>query len=77
MRSNQNPSSPSAAEKGKAPVDPKMIEETANRLIAEGGKAQALKQWEEAVQKFGEALENMYVIHPDRILNGYRSFSVG
>jgi hypothetical protein len=53
------------AEKGKAPVDKAAVEENANNLIAKGGKSMALKAWEEAVGYFGEALENMYVAHPD------------
>jgi len=50
-----------STEKGKAPIDKSAIEENANVLIAKGGKSMALKAWEEAVQQFGEALENMYV----------------
>jgi hypothetical protein len=58
---NQEPS-PTSTDKGKGKEsDKSAIEETCNTLIAKGGKASALKAWEEAVGLFGEALENMYV----------------
>jgi len=53
----------SAEDKGKAPVDTKDLQATADRLVAEGQKAVALKQWEEGVNKYGDALEAMYVCY--------------
>ncbi|WWD01036.1 hypothetical protein V866_007974 [Kwoniella sp. B9012] len=42
-----------------APADPKEIKEQAEKLVGEGKKAIALKQWEEGVNKYGEALDLM------------------
>ncbi|WRT67445.1 uncharacterized protein IL334_004416 [Kwoniella shivajii] len=39
--------------------NPKEIKDQADQLIAEGKKAIALKQWEEGVNKYGEALDLM------------------
>jgi hypothetical protein len=66
--------SSTTADKGKAPVDKSAIEENATNLIAKGGKSMALKQWEEAVGYFGEALENMCVsISTALLISGVRS----
>lgn len=64
---------PTAADKGKGPVDKATIEENANILIAKGGKSMALRAWEEAVEQFGEALENMYVLWRPSSISPLRS----
>nr|XP_018999443.1 uncharacterized protein I203_08038 [Kwoniella mangroviensis CBS 8507]OCF62904.1 hypothetical protein I203_08038 [Kwoniella mangroviensis CBS 8507] len=49
-----------ATEQGSsAPTDSKEIKEQAEKLVGEGKKAIALKQWEEGVNKYGEALDLM------------------
>jgi HAT1-interacting factor 1 len=50
-----------AEDKGKATPNPAELQATADRLVAEGHKAVALKQWEEGVNKYGDALEVLYV----------------
>jgi hypothetical protein len=42
-------------------TDPAEIRAQADRLVAEGKKAIALKSWEEGVAKYADALDLMYV----------------
>ncbi|WWC69166.1 uncharacterized protein I206_103102 [Kwoniella pini CBS 10737] len=58
---DENPpqSASTGTEESSVPTDPKEIKEQADTLVAEGKKAIALKQWEEGVNKYGEALDLM------------------
>lgn len=44
------------------PTDPKEVQAQADKLVGEGKKAIALKEWEEGVGKYAEALDLMSVI---------------